>query len=595
MKRYMPQAVFGLALIGLFAAVAAAQEAASGAEARFQRAFFLQTHDHDLAAAADEYEAVAADEQAEEALRKEARARLAAIREDLASTELARLMPPEVIAYAHLSEPGAHVERLLEMMGLTGPVDPEAAGVKPLELDEGLVLPADFTISPALVEELKKIRGAAVGMTGIDRQGMPSGLVVVHPGDCNLLRGVIETLVQMLEPGEPIEGFKTYRVPDMGWVMLSARLVLAADSREELAAAVERMRDPEAESLATQENYQRVAAGSAESLLFAYVDGPRAVERFGSQLQGRDMAMVRALLDLEHFESLVVKLTTTEQGISLTAQMNLMPGHKNMIYALIRTAPMTKRSLDRVPGGAAAVLTVGLNPPGPAAPTVTNSDGTPSISLMDVGREIFGNIDELSVFAMAPEGEGRQPFPEVGAVIAVKDPEKSEALWNQILSLAMLFGARHAQEPAEVDVEGTPGKTYHLDGMPPIVVVRTGKELVLGTPTAVAAAVRTGSEGKSIADDPAFAPLLSKLTPDSSKALLVDVGRAVPVVAALSGDSDDEDMRMIAALLADMKVSVVTDEAPNCLTIRAELTGLPKFRDVVQMLNGGGPRRTVAR
>jgi hypothetical protein len=500
-------------------------------------------------------------------------------------------MPPEVIAYAHLSEPGAHVERLLAMMGLLGPAPEGAADEPPLKLGDGLVLPADFTISPALVEELKKLRGAAVGLTGIDQRGMPQGLVAVHPGNCNLVRGLIETLVQLLERGEPIDGFKTYRVPDMGWIMVTERLVFAADTRDELAAAAERLRNPEAASLASSESYRRVAKDAQGALLFAYVDGPQAVKRFGSELGGDQGAMIRALLDLDHFESLVVTLTTTERGIALRAQMNLMPGHKNMIYALVRTAPMTKRSLGLVPQGAAGVLTVGLNPPGPAAPTVTNADGTPSISLMDIGRELFGNIDEVSVFVLGPAVEAKgEPFPEIGAVIAVKDAAKSEALWNQILSLVALFGAGRPQAEA-VEIAGRKGQVYRFDGIPPIAVVRTEGELVVGTQAAVTAAVRAGADKKSIAGDPAFAPLLARLTPNASKALLVDVGRAAQVALAISGN--DPDLRLIAAAVRDMKFSLVTDEAPNCLTIEAELTGLPKFRDIVGFLNGQDQQQTV--
>jgi hypothetical protein len=585
MRRILPHTVLGVGLLGLLALSAAAQErAGEDAAWRFERAFYLEAHENDPAGAAKIYERVADDPATPEKRRAEAKSRLAGIREDLAAAEWARLMPPEVIAYAHLSQPGQHIERLLAMMGLVGPAPEGAAAQEPFKLGDGLVLPADFTISPALVEELKKLRGAAVGLTGIDARGMPQGLVVVHPGNCNLVRGLVETAVQLLEPGEPIDGFKTYRAGEMGWVMISARLVFAADSREQLAAAAERLRNPQAPSLATRETYQRVAAEAQGALLFAYVDGPQAVKRFGSQLLGRDAVMVDALLDLDHFESLVVRLTTTERGISLSAQMNLMPGHKNMIYALVRTAPMTKRSLALVPAGSAGVLTVGLNPPGPAAATVTNADGTPSISLMDVGRELFGNIDEVSVFVLAPAGEVKdEPFPEIGAVAAVKDAAKSEALWNQILSLATLFGARRPQPPAEVEIAGRKGQVYRFDGLPPIAVVRTEGELVVGTQAAVAAAIQAGADGKSITGDPAFEPLLARLTPNASKALLVDVGRAAQIALAMSGN--DRDLQMIAALVHDMKVSLVTDEAPNRLTIEAELTGLPKFRDIVGLLN----------
>jgi hypothetical protein len=598
MNRILPRTLVAAGLLGFLVLSAAARGAsADSAESQFQRAFYLEVHQGDLAGAAAIYEKVASNADAPEKLRAEAKARLAGVREDLASADFARLMPPQVIAYAELDDPGKHVERLLKMMGLLGPAPEGAADVKPFKLGGGFVLPADFTISPALVDELKKLRGAAIGLTGIDEKGRPSGLVAVHPGNCDLVRGLIETLVQLLEPGEPIDGFKTYRVPDLGWVMVTARMAFAADSRDELAAAARRLRDPSAPSLASSESYQRVAAEAKGALLFAYVDGPAALARFGSQLQGQQGRMIRTLLDLEHLESIVVTLRTNDQGISLAAQMTMMPGHKNMLYALIRTAPMTKRSLELVPQGSAGVLVVGLNPPGPAAPTVTNADGTPSISLMDVGRELFGNIDEVSVFAMAPAGDaqGRQPFPEIAAVIAVKDPAKSEALWNQILSLAMLFGARNAQPPAEVEIGGKKGSVYQIDGIPPIAVVRADGQLVIGTRAAVTSAVRAGAEGKSILQDEGFASLLARLTPQASKALLIDAGRAMPIIAALSGGGSSDGMRLIGALVHDMKISIVTDEAPNQLTIRADVTGLPQFRDIVMLLNGQQQQHSAAK
>jgi hypothetical protein len=591
MNRILANTLVGMAWLGVCAISAASGTAkAQDAQSQFQRAFYLETHEHDLAGAAATYEKVAADSSASDKLRGEARSRLAGIREDLASADLARLMPPEVIAYAHLSEPGEHVERLLKMMGLLAPAPAAAAGAKPLKLGDGFALPADFTVSPALVDELKKLRGAAIGLTGIDDKGRPSGLIAVHPGNCNLLRGLLETAVQLLEPGEPIDGFKTYRVPDLGWVMITARLAFAADSRGELEKAAERLRNASAPSLASSPSFQKVAPDAKGSLIFAYVDGPAAVKRFGSQLSGDQGRMIRTLLDLEHLESIVVTLTTNDEGISLAAQMNLMPGHRNMIYALIRTAPMTKRSLALVPQGTAGVLVVGLNPPGPAAPTVTNPDGTPSISLMDVGRELFGNIDEVSLFVLPPSGEskGRQSFPDLAAVIAVKDPAKSEALWNQILSLAMLFGAKNAQPPAAAEIAGKKGTVYHIDGIPPLAVVRVDGQLVVGTQGAVAAAVGAGED--TILSDPAFKPLLARLTPNASKALLVDGARAMQVVEAMSGGGSSEEMRVIGALVQDLKVSLVTDEAPNRLSIRADVTGLPQFYKIVALLNGQEPQ-----
>ena len=102
-------------LVALFASEAARAEDAAGL---VQKGFYLQVHEGDLAGAAAAFERVASDSAAPAALRTEAQTRLAQCREDLASADLARLMPPEALAYVELSRPGDQVVRLAKMMGL---------------------------------------------------------------------------------------------------------------------------------------------------------------------------------------------------------------------------------------------------------------------------------------------------------------------------------------------------------------------------------------------------------------------------------------------------------------------------------------------
>ncbi len=594
MNKNLARTVLCVGLIGLLALQAVAQEKGqSAAETEFQRGFYLQTHQHDPAGAAVAFEKVVGDESASKALRDEAKLRLAQVREDTALVSFAALMPPDVMAYAEIDQPGMHVGRILKMLGLIETPGAEKPPAQPpIPLGGGLALPSDFTISPALVEELKNFRGAAIGVTAINDRNIPSGLAVIHPGDSNLIRGAIETAVQVLEPGEPIEGFKTYRIPEYGWLMLTARLVVASDSREQLTAAIHRLHDPAADSLAKRAEFQRVYKEVGQPCIFAYVDGQQIVERFGPMLQGQQAAMIRTLLDLEHFESAAVALSTTEDSIQLHAEVNLTPGHRNMAYALIRTAPITKRSLGLVPKGAAGVVVIGLNPPDSEAAAKSDGDGDgdsdgenpPLASAMDIGREFFHNIDELAVFALPPASDSAK-FPEVAAVIVVKDPDKSAALWNQILTIAALFGARASGPPAEVTIEGQSGHSYQFDGLPPIVVARSpGRALIIGTQGAVTASLQAAASGESIETDEGFGGLLAHVTPDTSKAVLLDVGRVVGIVAAISGGSDPQQLAMIGQLARGTKVSLVTDEATNRLVIRAEVSGLPKYRDVFPLI-----------
>jgi hypothetical protein len=584
MKALLSKLVLALAIaLGLLGrAIAQDKGKSPAAEENFAQAFFLQAHQHDAAGAANAYQKVADDASAPETLRAEARTRLEGLREDTAAADFARLMPPDLMGYIEVVEPGEHIARILKMMGLCEVPGADKPSEPALPLEAGLAIPADFHISPALLAEIKKLRGAAVGVTAIDGKGKPSGVIVIHPGDCDLVRGLIETGIQLLEPAESIEGFKTWHLRDYGWVMLTHRLVLASDTREQLAAAVGRLRNPSAESLASREQFKRVR--SASSGVMAYVDGQQIVKFLSPNLKGREATMIKALLDLEHFESAVATLSTNDNGVQLRAQVNLTPGHRNMAYALIRTAPISKRSLEQVPKGAAGVVILGLNPPS-AVPAPQGDQQSPNISAMDIGREFFGNINELAAFALPRTSTSAGGLPEVGLIVVVNDANKSEALWNQVLSIVALAGARTTQPTADATIEGKAAHVYSFEGLPPIAVVRADdRGLVIGTQAAVAASLRAIADKQSILQDDAFSALVGKLTPETSKAVLIDAGRAMEVAASMSNGRNASELREAARMADGLKLSLVTDEAPNQLTIAVEATGLPKFRTLMPLM-----------
>jgi hypothetical protein len=200
---------------------------------------------------------------------------------------------------------------------------------------------------------------------------------------------------------------------------------------------------------------------------------------------------------------------------------------------------------------------------------------------MDIGREVFSNVEEVSVFVLPPERlEARPPMPEVGMIAAVKDPAKSEALWDQLLSLAAMFGPQVAEPPQEIEIEGRKAKQYQFRGAPPIVVVRLDDgAMAAGTRDAVSAAIR--AEGPyAITGDPQFKALLEGLKAESSKAVLVHVGRVIGVAASLPNAPPEA--KQIAPLLGDLKAMVVTSEQPNEFAIRASATGLPNVPNLVQ-------------
>lgn len=577
-----------VAVILSIPSVLAAQEAA---QADFERAYFFQTHDRDPARAAAAYEEVLADRRISEAMRAEARTRLAECREDVIAADFARLMPPEVIAYAEICRPGEHFARLAEMMGLVRARSAAAAEAQPeaTPLGDGAFFPHDFALSPALLVGLQAFRGAAVAVTGLDGRGEPEGLLVLHPGEADLLRGAVETAMQFAEPAEPIDGFKTWRVDKKVWVTVTARMIIASPAREEVAAAVGRLRNRQAESLASRDEMSRLQAEREGALLFAYVDGPRVARELKQKVHGHEARIMQALVDLDHIDSLSAAVRTTEDGLAVQAQLDLMDGHRNLLYGLIRTTPCQRHSLEHVPGGSAAVVLLGLNPAAGDVPAGESLSADPDfITAMDIGREFFANLEEIAVF-VSPCAEPRDyagpPIPDVGVVLIAKDATRSEALWRQLLSLpARLVPDASARE---ADIEGVQGQEFRFPDAPPVMLVRSRDRAVLiGTRGAVGAAIRAGRGADSLVQDAGFRPLLDRLTPTSSKAVLVHVGRVAELASTMAPGREAEHLRLAASLLANLRIGAVTDEAPTRFTVRLEASGLPNVPEAVQKLAG---------
>jgi hypothetical protein len=555
--------------------------AADEAQQQFNEGYFQQAHEHNYAAASAAYEKVLANQSAPAALRAEAKSRLAQCREEEAAGDFAQLMPANAVVYFELNQPGKHIAKVLDLVGLIpSAASPATESGPATPLPGGLAVPGNISISPALVRELEKVKGAAVAITGIEPNGKPSGVAVIHPGDFDLPRGLIETGLQVLPPGEPIAGFKVYQFEGQVWIAATERLFIVSDSREQIAQTVARLQDRQGASLAQEPKFARSSGDRENALAFLYINGSRALEIAGPHLRGQEAMMARMFLDLEHLESVCASFGVSDNGIQARAKVVLADGHRNLAYGMVRTAPLTRRSLSHVPAGAAAVAVLGLNPAAPS--TEQTGSQPPGLTAMDIGREVFANVEEISLFLLPAEsGESPRPIPDFGVIAAVKDPAKSEALWDQLLSLAAMFGPRVAQPPREIEVEGRKGKEYQFQGAPPIVVVRVGdRAMAAGTKGAVSAAVR--AEGPyAITGDPQFKQLLAGLKPESSKAVLVHAGRAVGIAASAMPRERNE-VRQIAALLADLRLMVVTNEQPNELSIQASAAGLPNVNAIVQ-------------
>ncbi len=88
--------------------------------------------------------------------------------------------------------------------------------------------------------------------------------------------------------------------------------------------------------------------------------------------------------------------------------------------------------------------------------------------------------------------------------------------------------------------------------------------------------------------------MLARLTKTSSKAVLVDAGRVMQLVRMFSGGGSPE-LDIASAACKDLRVSIVTDEAPNCLTVSVEASGLPNVPSLISKIGGGPMPRSHAK
>src|SRR5262249_55388357 len=153
------------------------------------------------------------------------------------------------------------------------------------------------------------------------------------------------------------------------------------------------------------------------------------------------------------------------------------------------TPPMSRKTLALVPGKAAAVFGFGLNPADAAAPAPANGKAAAlkSVTGLDIFREVFGNIQEITAYVAPMEGGGfgtsennDKPYIPNGAVIiAARDAAKSRALWTQLLSLPSIIMGEKVAPPKDVEIGGQQATVFSVPNFGPVYVAQVKDCLVV--------------------------------------------------------------------------------------------------------------------
>lgn len=560
------------------------------------------------------------------------------ILEELTEFDPATLMPPDTLLYIELGSPGAQLEKVLKMLEGTpfaNPLTaiptqtqpsaaPTATQPQPGEFYPG---PAPGSpgqliqalLNPSMIKEFKKLRSAAAGLQGLMPSGPSPVVAVLQPGESDAIRGILTAvLVAAGQPASPIEGMQVVQFEGDAACAFDDEVFIVASPPAQLEWSVRQYKGAEQPSLATaNKSFTSLApvASRRHDALTVWADPARLLEAARPMLgRGgmRDLAMISALADIPNMDGAVGRLTLAENGLMIEASVAYKPTHRSVFYDLVRTPPMSGAAFVAVPPQAAALVGVALQPPGAGPEAGAPGDEMRGelvrrVTGLDLGRELFGNIQEIALF-LAPAGEGIAGGREqgvaywylaarsLGVVIVSRDPAQTRAVLERLLALPQMLSGQAPTQPApdrtEYDLVSTEREkiTAYLG--------QEGHTTVLAlNPTVRDAALEALRSGRNARTDGPLAKALAEAQ-GRSKVAIVSVGGVLGLIDAVSpppattqpttGEASEPAARstlaQLAAVLADTTVRLETVEQDDAFTIRLTAADIPPLKDVFPLL-----------
>lgn len=543
-----------------------------------ERAYYLHHAEGELDAALKLYEKAAADPALSDSQRDTARREADICREDLVTSDFARVMPENPLAYIELNRPGTHLQTLL-------------GG---LDLLQSRQAPGQIGVSPALLQAVLGVRGAAVAVTGIDVvHGEPTGVAVFHPGDVEVIRGLLASALPVQARAlDPIEGCPVYDIEGKVRLAITSRLVIVSPQTAEIEGVIRRLRHPDTPSLASNDVLRETLAERGDSLLYFVVNAepimPMVAPMLAMQASRSQVAAIaNALLDIRSLRTLAGRVDVGGDELSVSLGIELNHGHRNLVYNLLRLPALDRSVLDHVPQGCAGFLALSLNEPASRFRQASSGEQDPIVTAMDFGREVFGNIVSMALFVMPEAGDANAAhgqIPSAGLVLTVNDPGKSEALWTQILGIASMASGG-MMEGATAQIEGRDVRSFRMPEGITIHVCRSDAELVIGTTRqAIADCIRARQSGASVKDDDVFARALSLATDHCTLASAVQPSRMMTIARRHAPDGDRHQIDMVSEVLTGTVISAMVNHSGEQLNVSAKVQHLPRVGNLVRQM-----------
>jgi hypothetical protein len=267
-----------------------------------------------------------------------------------------------------------------------------------------------------------------------------------------------------------------------------------------------------------------------------------------------------------------------------------------MAYNLIRTPHLSMALLKAVPSDATALFAFALGEAGTQQAEAAGQQ-IRNITGLDIGREIFGNIKQISLFALPvpqtanqPEGASVFPIGSLGLAITTADPQQTRQILVTILRATSLMAPAADGQPQDIKI--VDGK-FQIDLVNKMqlcgFVDDASKTTVLAlSSSSIDASVKAVRQRSSVMDAGRLKNILSTLPPATSKLVVVNVAGQMQIAAAnvhLSDPNANGKVQKAFAQLAQAceqtTVLLRTAEETNGLSLRFEVSGLPKADQLI--------------
>ncbi len=462
--------------------------------------------------------------------------------EEMTEPDPAALMPADTKIYLEIGEPGRQVETLLKMLQGTPFSNPLAmigAGQKGGGKGPGDIIGA--LLNPSMMAEFKKIKGLAVGITDI-RQNNPPMVAVLYPGKSDALRGIIVAALGVVgQPGEAIDGMQTVTIPNGPRAAYDDTVVIVAWPGELLAETINRYKQVGSSPSLASDNkmFSKLSRKFRQrNALTQWIDVGgtyKAIARLN--VNNPQMELVNGIVDFNGIEDIVFYDVLEETAITNETIINFRTSQQSLAYGMLRTPPLERSGFASVPADAVAVASIALGESsGGQAQAVQRK--IKQLTGLDIGREVFANIEQINVFALPPRSKvGQYGIADAlscfGVSLTSRYPVRTRLLLGKLLGIAELAaGAETKTEQAGQPKTGQ--EKYFLGELEGrkiyCYLAQSGNTTVLSlNAPVVSASISALKNGRSALTDGPLRDYLGQTEANTNKLLVVNVGGAIHI------------------------------------------------------------------